>query len=375
MTIAPYDDRPVRLPDTDTWTLVVEAVAVLATRIADTELVPDHLRNKPAAVAAVILYGREVGLPPMTALRTVYVANGRVGMHAEAMRGLALARGHEITYREQTSAKCVIAGRRRGVEAWHEVTWTIDDARRANLLGSPSWTKYPRAMLKARATAELCRDLFGDVLGGFEAVEEIDDGEAAPEPRRRVARRTSGVATGPPTPEVPPEPEPKHSPETLANVRPVAEPVAKPRRAVRQVADVPLPDEAPTPTPSDVDAAESAARRALEAGLGPVHVVEAPSEPGTPPDPYTDEQRRAMHAAFGQIGINERQQRLDVTSAIVGRDVHSANELTSGEASTLLDTLRMALDTDEPMSLIDDLVRAAGLVVNDPMFDDGGNPL
>jgi hypothetical protein len=364
-TVGAYDV----MPSTDTWTLVVEQVAVLATRIADTELVPDHLRNKPAAVAAVILYGREVGLPPMTALRTVYVVNGRVGMHAEAMRGLALARGHEIVYRDQTSATCRVAGRRKGDETWHEVTWTIDDARRAGLAGQPNWQKYPRAMLKARATAELCRDLFGDVLGGFEAVEEIDDVAAAPEPRRRVARRgrTSGVADGPPTPEVPAVVE-------------VEQPPAKPR-AMRRVEEVPLPDEdmpAPLPTPADVDRAEDAARRAIEASMGPVRDVEASSDPIHPNDrgdPYTDDQRRAMHATFNQLGITERQRRLDVTSAMIGRDVKSANELTVEEASTLLDMLRLALDSDEPLAMIDDVVRAAGLVVNDPMFNDDGEPV
>lgn len=358
MTVATYEAP---LPDTDSWTLVVEQVAVLATRIAQTELVPEHLRNHPAAIAAVILYGREVGLPPMTSLRTVYVANGRVGLHAEAQRGLALSRGHEIVYRDSSSATCRVAGRRHGDETWHEVTWTIDDARKAGLLGNPSWQKYPRAMLKARATAELCRDLFADVLGGFEAVEEMDDGEAPPEPRRRVRRgRTSGDPTGPRSPEVP-----------------VVE--APTPRALRSVEDVPLPGEeppgAPTTTTADVDEALARARANAEAGLGAVRDVPAQVDQPDEVDPYTPEQRRAMHAAFNDLGITDRQHRLDVTSAMLGHDVKSANELSRDEVSQLLDMLRLALDSPEPRAMIDDLVRAAGLVVNDPMFGDDGEPV
>ena len=186
---------------TDSWIAVVEDVAVLAARIADTELVPAAIRGKPAAVAAVILYGREIGLQPMTALRTSYVVNGRVALAAETMRGLVLGAGHTLVYREATTARCIAAGQRRGQEAWQEVEWTLDQARRAGLTGQ-SWQRYPRQMLKARATAELCRDLFPDVIGGFSALEELDEAPAdstpTGPPKRTVVRRD-------PTPEPPPE--------------------------------------------------------------------------------------------------------------------------------------------------------------------------
>ena len=187
-------DAPVlNRPDTDSWAQVVAAVGRLAGMIAYTEFVPASYRGNEAAVAAAILYGREVGLPPMTSLREIYVLDGRPALYAEAMRGLVLAEGHEFEYREATGATCTARARRRGSTKWAEVTWTLDDARRAELIRPRSnWQKYPRAMLKARATAELCRDLFSDVLHGSGPSRRSPTRphSATPSPRSRARRPT-----------------------------------------------------------------------------------------------------------------------------------------------------------------------------------------
>ncbi|MGX1223182.1 AAA family ATPase [Streptomyces ambofaciens] len=56
----------------------------------------------------------------------------------------------------------------------------------------------------------------------------------------------------------------------------------------------------------------------------------------------TPPQMRMMHAGFTRVGLGakeDREQRLQATSLIIGRSVGSANELTLDEAKTLLDTL------------------------------------
>ncbi|MFE4547569.1 AAA family ATPase [Streptomyces sp. NPDC056785] len=69
-----------------------------------------------------------------------------------------------------------------------------------------------------------------------------------------------------------------------------------------------------------------------------------PSDEGQDPaqEPVSPPQMRMMHACFTKVGLGHkdlREQRLRATALIVGRPLSSANELTKGEAQTLLDTL------------------------------------
>lgn len=202
-------------PVTDSWVDTMGDVVNLAKFISRTEFVPESLRDKQnndsggARTAAAILTGRELGLPPMTALSSVHMVKGRPGISAEVMRGLVAQRGHEIRFVKVTSQEVTVRGRRaedRGDDtAWTEVTWSMQDAQLAGLLASqPNYKKYPRQMLTARATTELCRLLFADVIHGLRSVEELEalaiDGEVVveyaeetPEPTRSRPRREAKV--------------------------------------------------------------------------------------------------------------------------------------------------------------------------------------
>jgi hypothetical protein len=126
---------------------------------------------------ARVLAGHEIGVPPMQALSKIHIIDGRPAQAAELMRALVLQAGHEIWIEDSSITKATVCGQRLGKDHTTRITWTIDDAKRANLLGKDNWRKYPRAMLLARATAELCRMVFPDVLGGLSyAVEEVQDG-------------------------------------------------------------------------------------------------------------------------------------------------------------------------------------------------------
>ena len=185
MSIVPIGAAPTIGPAFSTgepspaWLLVAQA-ADLAAQIAGTEFVPEAMRNNPAAVAACMLYGAEIGIGPMQSLAKIDIVKGRPAPRAELARALALAAGHEvwIPEGEQTNTRCTVKGRRRGTSNVFSTTWTMDDVRKAGIHGH-MYAKYPRQMLLARASAELVRMMAPDCLGGIAYfAEELADGGA-----------------------------------------------------------------------------------------------------------------------------------------------------------------------------------------------------
>jgi hypothetical protein len=312
MTVAqihPTELAP-RTTELDSWTDVLTSVVQLAEQVAGTEFVPKSLRNNVPAVTAAILHGRELGLGPMTALSLTNVIEGKPTLSAEGQRALALAAGHDIEFLESTGAVCTVRGRRAGSERWTAVTWTIDAARKIGLANKQVWKSYPRAMLAARASAELCRMLFPEVLHGTAATEEIEDAADVPTPAatRPVQRRTAPVASIPP----PVVPEPP--------TRPVAPEWSAPEPP-------PVPDVRP-PLPPDTEPA--------------------------PPVPVTPAQLKMLGVMWNRYGVTDDERR-ELTGRIVARDLGGTTKnLTRPEAhhliTVLADIIRPLADDDDVMS-------------------------
>lgn len=186
------------------WAREARAAAAIAESLARTSFVPKAMQGKPAEVTAAILTGREIGIEPMSALRSIDVIEGTPAMRAHALRGLVQAHGHAVWVEESTSTRAIVAGRRKGEEQVQKSTWTIARAERMGLSGKQNWKRMPEAMLIARATAEVCRLVAADVLLGIPyAVEELDDDRVeAPAPRKRKAQREP---VAPAEPDVEPE--------------------------------------------------------------------------------------------------------------------------------------------------------------------------
>lgn len=360
--------------DTDSWTTVAEQVFRLAKAITGTEFVPKSLRNSEAATAAAVFYGREVGLPPMTALTQTHVIEGRPSLSAEAQRALVFAAGHEIEIEQSDGGLCRLRGRRRGQEQWTRVEWTIDTARAAGLLSKKgsAWASYPRAMLLARATTELCRMIFPDVIRGFRGLEEaldMADGDAAvagtPEP-------VSGGATVQRKPRARKKAAPALPPgETPTVERPAIDgpPLPgedQPEVVSGEVAEHPDPVEPPLPElPAEQQGDEDlpAASQEGEAETRPAAPSDDTAEPVEPEAEVANfagvskAQLRMIHGhmnGFDLGGNDNRAVRLAVIGTIVGHPVESSNDLTRQEASTLIDTLARCRDRAALDALLDD---------------------
>jgi hypothetical protein len=310
MTVATWDE-----PEADVglgvWAAELRSAAEISASLARTPFVPQSLRvyrdgrgreldveGTAAVVTAVLLTGREVGLSPMAALRSVDIINGTPAMRAATTRALVLARGHDMWLVESTQTRCIIRGQRRGSDHTQEIVWTLDRAKLLGLTGKPNWRTQPQAMLVARATAELARLIAPEALLGLPyVVEELGD-DATPE-------------------------------DADANLEPARKRTA--RRKVRPVVEAQLPPDPTTPAPEPVPPADEQPPPAL---LG-----------------VTPDQIKAMGAAFSEAGMTDRDDALAYVSSVIGRDVASRNDLTRGEASEILDALKAIKERPDPNAI------------------------
>lgn len=143
--------------------------------LAKSALLPEALRGKPADVVVQILAGRELGIPPMAAIRGVHVVLGKPILSADAMIAVALGSGKCVYFRRVAESDKSVTWEtlRVGWTTPQQCTWTMDMAKSAALNTKDNWRAYPRSMLSARAAAELARSAYPDVLLGCYVDDEI----------------------------------------------------------------------------------------------------------------------------------------------------------------------------------------------------------
>lgn len=358
-SIAPYA-TPMPEPERNggavvRWAQVGQAAAAIAERIAGTEFVPEAMRGNPAVVTAAIMYGDELGIGPMQALAGINVIKGKPTPSSELQRALVLREGHTLRVLASDGTHCRLMGQRIGERDGVVIEWTLEMARAAGLLANPTWQRYPRAMLIARATSELCRVVFPDVIKGLAHI--ADDDESAASADDWVAEGAGDTAR-----------EPAPSTTTVART-----PREQPR-ATRKVRDVPLPaarePETPLPPmpgePSRHDVWPEGAEQPslplmppmapLEPDGGGVPPITAPP-PSAPPEPLpvpdettaiADETAEpaprmlaAIHTLYGDLGVgaDDRPLKLAITAAAVGHKVETHKHLTRREGLALIRVL------------------------------------
>ncbi|MGH3499338.1 MAG: hypothetical protein ACRDQA_00315 [Nocardioidaceae bacterium] len=82
----------------------------------------------------------------------------------------------------------------------------------------------------------------------------------------------------------------------------------------------------------------------------------------------TPAQEKKLGAVFSQLGMRDRDQAVHTASVVVGRPLDTRKELTKEEASTLIDTLEFAANSDDPAGNLASLVER---VEDAEVVDDG----
>lgn len=327
----------------------------IAQQIARTEFVPAALRGKPEAVLACIMTGHELGIGAMQSLAKIHVIDGRPAMAAELMRAVILQHGHEFWIEESSNTRVTVGGQRAGSTRETKITWTLDDAQRAGLKGRGNWQKYPRAMLLARATAELARAMFADVLAGISyTVEELSDGDVF-DP---VDALTAGTATDEPA-------APAGAPAAPAKKTTAAKKAATRKAAPRATGPSPAP---PLPGEEDVERPPVDEPGEQEPEPGDQHsTTEARPLPGP----------AAIAVALKEKGVEDRGEKLRVVKALLDlEELESTKDLDGDAVSNVLLMLSNLTAEDVAELLIEEaeLVGDAGTESPGPRQDPPAPP-
>jgi len=156
----------------------IEEAFRLATAVAKSGLAPSTLRT-PEAITVAIMHGMELGLPPMMALNSIAVVNGRPTVYGSAIPALLLARGFKLREWETDTVSFCEVTRPDGTKI--ERSFSDADAKAAGLLGKAGpWTQYKRRMRQMRARGFAARDGAADVLAGLYISEEVQDIDITP---------------------------------------------------------------------------------------------------------------------------------------------------------------------------------------------------
>ncbi|OCB56171.1 hypothetical protein A5722_14850 [Mycobacterium vulneris] len=340
-TIEAYEDQldsgtlevlpPARLPDMAAITTLREHVGAMrdakffAEGMCYSALVPDRFRGKPGDGAAAILFGAEIGLSPIASLRSVIVIHGQPGLEARTMKAILKAKGYKFKTHEISDTAC-------DIEAWspdgsesERCRFTMEDAIKAQyvpveiegkpgeykknsnnkLQGNMKYITEPKNMLRAKATAVVCREIAPHILLGMPfSSDELDTEDWSQPPASQTQRRPrSGVA----------------------GVRAARERKQAAQQATEEPVDAEIVPDDPQPAAEEVPAAQPTNVRPSE------EMAELRKSART-------RLNSAIFATFGELGLNgddKRADRLIVIREIVGREIGSSKELTDDELQQL----------------------------------------
>lgn len=293
----------------------------LAKAMVGTSLVPVQYRAKPEDATAAILFGAELGLSPIQSLQNVINVHGKPALEARTMVALLQGKGFRFRTLESTEDSVTVeCTPPKGLP--ERATWTIERATKAGyvatwddkkgdwsrndrgkIIGNTKYLTDPRAMLWAKAAAELARHLAADVLLGIPYTREDLESEPEPESIRATAERITPA--------------------------PIAAAGDKPAGPVVQQWEPPTDEPVEAETASDETEHDSPA-------------------PGPEAGGQADEQQvtaatlRKLGTALTAGGLTDKAVRLAWVVDTIGREVTKPADLTEAEADQLIGLLRAA---------------------------------
>ncbi len=182
----------------------------LAEEFSKSKMFPNA--QSAAAAFSIIQYGKELNIPPVTALQNIYIVNGRLGISTQLFAGKVYAAGVKARIVKETETEHEIEFI-RGDEKYLS-RFTIDDAKKMGLVkDGGSWTKTPKDMLHWRCFARGARRIAPDATLNLYTVEELEDLEPLEPTGKPETKRPEMIEVLPEASETIQQPETQSVPE------------------------------------------------------------------------------------------------------------------------------------------------------------------
>ncbi len=171
------DESTALVPRTGSLDLMInnwDAMVQMSETLLASGFLPVHIKKKEQAIA-ILMKGAELGVPPMEALSSLYVVNGRVVCMGQLLMSLMQRAGFEFKQHKITDKGATVTGRSPGGQ-WVSAEFTRKDADDAGLLNDTSkqpWQKYTKDMMFWRAVSRFSKQYAPAITSGVVLAEEV----------------------------------------------------------------------------------------------------------------------------------------------------------------------------------------------------------
>jgi hypothetical protein len=170
------------------------ALVRMGDALVSTGFLPAHLRTG-AQVAAVILTGRELGMEPMRAIRSLSLLKGKVIEAADSQLARFKSAGGRAQWRRLDDQVAELWLRHPNGDEHVEV-FGIEDAQRAGI-ASEMYRRFPRAMLRSRCITAGLKSLGWEGGVGTYDPDELPADDLTPGPAALPVEAPRGRDDGP----------------------------------------------------------------------------------------------------------------------------------------------------------------------------------
>ena len=144
--------------------------------------------NAQQLVTAYLSYGMMHGWNIAQTMEKMNIIKGKITYQASAMFGIVIASPKCKSWKvlSNTEEECSIEFTRGDNNQKYVVTFTIALAQKQGLTNNRQWQTMPKQMLMARCKSMAVRDVFGDVISGYDTIEMADNMDMSEEERLEI---------------------------------------------------------------------------------------------------------------------------------------------------------------------------------------------